>query len=268
MSSAYRPTVHVRTAFISDVHLGTRDCRTELLLDFLRSVHADELILVGDIVDFWSLRRGLYWPQAHSEVLRVILGKARHGTRVIYVPGNHDEQLRDVCGSQFGLLEIHREYLHETALGLRLLVMHGDEFDAAVKCDRWLAALGSGLYDVALALNRGLNRWRRRFGYGYWSLATYLKSRIGNAMDYVHSFERAAAHAARRRGLDGIVCGHIHRPGIIDLDGVRYCNTGDWVDSCSALIERRDGQLQLWHWADAARGDCELPFARDLERAA
>jgi UDP-2,3-diacylglucosamine pyrophosphatase LpxH len=268
MSPAYRPKVHVRTAFISDIHLGTRDCRTDLLLDFLRSVHADELILVGDVVDFWSLRRSLYWPQAHSDVLRCLLGKAKYGTRLIYVPGNHDEQLRDVCGSQFGLLEVHREYLHETANGQRLLVMHGDEFDGAVKCNRWLAALGSGLYDVALTLNRAVNQLRHRFGYGYWSLATYLKSRIGNAIQYVRRFEHAAAHTARKRGLDGIVCGHIHRPELGDRDGVLYCNSGDWVDSCSALIERRDGQLELWHWADIARAELARQSLRDLEHAA
>ena len=163
---------------------------------------------------------------------------------------------------------MHREYLHETASGQRLLVMHGDEFDGAVKCNRWLAALGSGLYDVALALNRALNQLRHRFGYGYWSLATYLKSRIGNAMQYVRSFEQAAAHAARKRGLDGIVCGHIHRPEIGDRDGILYCNSGDWVDSCSALIERRDGQLELWRWADMARAELARQSLRDLEHAA
>ncbi len=268
MSPSHRPQVHVRAVFISDIHLGTRDCRTDLLLDFLGSVHADELILVGDIVDFWSLRRSLYWPQSHSEVLRAILGKTRQGTRVIYVPGNHDEPLRDMCGSHFGLLEVQREYLHETARGRRLLVLHGDEFDAVVKCNRLLAALGSGLYDVALALNRALNRLRRRCGYRYWSLASYLKTHIGNAMEYVHGFEQAAAHTARRRGLDGVVCGHIHRPEIVELGGVLYCNSGDWVDSCSALVERRDGELQLWHWANAVSGDGKLGLALGLERAA
>jgi UDP-2,3-diacylglucosamine pyrophosphatase LpxH len=268
MSPASRAQVHVRAAFISDVHLGTRDCRTDLLLDFLRTVHTNQLILIGDIVDFWSLRRSLYWPQEHTEVLRAILGKTRYGTRVIYIPGNHDEQLRDVCGSHFGLVEVHREYLHQTAQGRRLLVMHGDEFDAVVKCNRWLAALGSGLYDVALGLNRALNRVRRRCGYSYWSLAGYLKSRIGNAMEYVHGFEQAAAHTAHRRGLDGVICGHIHRPAIIQQGQVLYCNSGDWVDSCSALVERRDGELQLWHWADAAQRAGTLDLAPGLGRAA
>jgi UDP-2,3-diacylglucosamine pyrophosphatase LpxH len=173
-----------------------------------------------------------------------------------------------MAGSSFGLLEVHREYLHETAGGQRLLIMHGDEFDGAVKCNPWLAALGSGLYDVALALNRATNVVRRRCGYGYWSLATYLKSRIGNAKQYVHRFEHAAAHAARRRGLDGIVCGHIHRPEMVRLDGVTYCNSGDWVDSCSALVERRDGELQLWRWAEMVGGASAAPGLSGLERAA
>jgi len=252
MSPAHRP-IQVRTAFLSDIHLGSRDCRTELVLDFLHSVEADELILVGDIVDIWSLRRSPYWPQSHSDVLRAILGKAKHGTRVIYVPGNHDEQFRRAGGSIFGQVEVHREYIHQTLRGQRLLVVHGDEFDGAVVCQRWLAALGCGLYDVALGLNRALNRVRRHFGYGYWSLAGYLKGRIGNAVQYVRRFEQAAADAARRRGLDGVVCGHIHRPELTHIDGTLYCNDGDWVDSCSALVERTDGELELWHWADAAR---------------
>jgi UDP-2,3-diacylglucosamine pyrophosphatase LpxH len=268
MSPAPRPAIHVRTAFLSDIHLGSRDCRTELVLDFLRTVHTDRLILVGDIIDVWSLRRSVYWPQSHSDVLRTILGKAKHGTRVIFVPGNHDEQFRQLCGMTFGNLEVHREYVHQTARGVQLLVMHGDEFDGAVQCERWLTALGTGLYDVVLGLNRAVNAFRHRFGYGYWSLAGYLKGRVGNAMDYVHSFEQAAAHAARRRGLDGIVCGHIHRPAMTSIDGVLYCNDGDWVDSCSALVEDRSGELELWHWTDASGAQPALHRAQILARAA
>ncbi len=268
MGPGPRPAIHVRTTFLSDIHLGSRDCRTDLVLDFLRTVHTDQLILVGDIIDVWSLRRSFYWPQSHSDVLRTILGKTKHGTRVIYVPGNHDEQFRQVCGMSFGNLEVQREYVHETLRGLRLLVMHGDEFDGAVRCNRRLAALGSGLYDLVLGLNRGLNDLRHRLGYGYWSLAGYLKSRVGNAMDYVRSFEQAAAHTARRRGLDGIVCGHIHRPEISELAGVLYCNDGDWVDSCSALIEDRTGELELWHWSDGGAARPALQRAEILARAA
>jgi UDP-2,3-diacylglucosamine pyrophosphatase LpxH len=250
MDKHARHVIHVRSAFLSDVHLGARECRADLLLEFLHHVHMQQLFLVGDIVDVWNMRRGFYWPQLHNNVLRTILGKAKHGTRIIYVPGNHDEEFRDLDGSVFGNLEVHREYVHTTALGRRLLVAHGDEFDGSVKCSRWLAALGSGMYDVSLGLNRGLNRVRRAFGFPYWSLASYLKSKVGNAMTYVHRFEEAAAHAAVRRGLDGIVCGHIHRPADTERSGVRYCNTGDWVENCSALIEDHSGELHLWQLAD------------------
>ena len=262
------PIIHVRSAFISDIHLGSRECRADLVLDFLRHVQMAQLFLVGDIVDIWSRRRSFYWPQIHNDVLRTILGKTKHGTRVIYVPGNHDEQLRELCGSSFGNLEIHREYVHTTARGLKLLVMHGDEFDGAVKCSRWLTALGSGLYDVTLGANRVVNALRRRLGYPYWSLAGYLKSRVGNAVKYVHEFEHAAAQAARRRGVDGIVCGHIHRPEIVELEGLLYCNDGDWVDSCSALIEDRRGELELWHWNDAGSALRPVVTPRTAARAA
>ena len=268
MTGTTRPIIHVRSAFISDIHLGSRECRADLLLDFLRHVQMEQLFLVGDIVDVWSLRRSFYWPQIHNDVLRTILGKTKHGTRVIYVPGNHDEQLRKICGTSFGNLEIHREYVHTTLRDLKLLIMHGDEFDGAVQCSRWLTALGSGLYDVTLGANRLLNAFRRRFGYPYWSLAGYLKSRVGNAMKYVHGFEQAAAQAARRRGVDGIVCGHIHRPEIIELDGTLYCNDGDWVDSCSALIEDRSGELELWHWNDVGSALRPVITPRALPRAA
>lgn len=262
------PIIHVRSAFISDIHLGSRECRADLVLDFLHHVQMDQLFLVGDIVDIWSMRRSFYWPQMHNDVLRTILGKTKRGTRVVYVPGNHDEQLREFSGASFGNLEIHRQYVHTTLRDLKLLITHGDEFDGAVKCSRWLAWLGSELYDVTLGANRLMNALRRRLGYPYWSLAGYLKSRVGTAAKYVQQFERAAAHAARRHGVDGIVCGHIHRPEIIDLDGMLYCNDGDWVDSCSALIEDRSGELELWHWNDVGRALRPMVTPRTEARAA
>jgi UDP-2,3-diacylglucosamine pyrophosphatase LpxH len=266
MLSLRHPPRQVRTAFLSDIHLGARECRADLLLDFLHNVHMDELYLVGDIVDIWSLRRSFYWPQLHNNVLRTILGKAKHGTRVIYVPGNHDEELRDMAGMVFGNLEVHRECVHITAQGQRLLVLHGDEFDGSVKCSRWLAALGSGAYDLTLGLNRGFNRVRHLFGYPYWSLASYLKSRVGNARRYVQRFEEAAARTAQRRGFDGIICGHIHRPMFAELHGVQYGNTGDWVENCTALIEDREGRLKLWQRADWSVGANAI--AGGLRRAA
>jgi UDP-2,3-diacylglucosamine pyrophosphatase LpxH len=268
MDGGSHTSLHVRSAFVSDFHLGSRECRADLILDFLRTVQMDQLFLIGDILDLWSLERSFYWPQAHHEVLSTILRMARHGTRVIYVPGNHDAQLREFCATAFGNLEIHREYVHTTARDLKLLILHGDEFDGAVTCPRWLHVLGSNLYDFTLGANRLVNAVRRGWGYPYWSLAGYLKSRVGNARRYVEEFERAAAHAARKRGLDGVVCGHIHRPEIKSEDGVLYCNDGDWVDSCSALIEDRSGELELWHWNEASAELARAPEARAIPRAA
>lgn len=242
--------IRLRTAFVSDVHLGTRGCRADLLLEFLKSVHVDTLVLVGDIIDLWSLRRSVFWPQEHNNVIRTLLGKAKHGTRVIYVPGNHDEVFRELVGSVFGNLEVQREYVHQTADGRRLLVLHGDEFDGVVKCSRWLALLGVCVYDVLLRLNRYLNLLRRALGFPYWSLASYLKHKSRNAVEHIRKFEQAAAFAARRRGMDGVVCGHIHRAAMTTLDGVLYCNDGDWVDNCTSLVEDLNGRLTLWRWAE------------------
>jgi UDP-2,3-diacylglucosamine pyrophosphatase LpxH len=242
----------LRSVFISDVHLGSRDCRARELLEFLGSVEADYLFLVGDIVDFWSLRRSFHWPQEHNDVLRMILAKAKEGTQVIYIPGNHDENIREFCGSQFGNLRIRRKYVHSTADGREFLVMHGDEFDTAVKCSRWLARFGAAAYELTMRINRGVNFFRRALGLPHWSLATYVKLRLGNAVRYVQAFEAAAAQAARQRKLHGIVCGHIHRAGVREIDGVLYCNDGDWVESCTALVESPGGELSLWHHGGSA----------------
>jgi UDP-2,3-diacylglucosamine pyrophosphatase LpxH len=242
--------IRLRSVFLSDVHLGSRDCRAHELLEFLASVEIDYLYLVGDIVDLWSLRRSFYWPQEHNEVLRVILDMAREGTEVIYIPGNHDEDLREFCGSIFGNLRIRRSDVHTTADGRELLVLHGDEFDTAVKCSRWLARCGAVAYDATMRVNRAMNSFRRLLGLGFWSLAGYLKLRLPNAVRYVQAFEHAAAQAARQRGLDGVVCGHIHRAGIREIDSVLYCNDGDWVESCTALVEDMNGRLAIRSWLE------------------
>jgi len=242
--------MRLRTVFISDVHLGSRGCRADLLLEFLKSVEVDTLFLVGDIFDLWAMRKSFYWPQEHNNVVRTVLGKAKGGTRVIYIPGNHDEDLREFCGSVFGNLEIHREFVHQTGEGKRLLVLHGDEFDTVVKCSPWLAKVGSSVYDFLLGLNRHVNAVRRFFNLPYWSLASYLKHKAKTAVHYIASFEGAVAHAARKRGVDGVVCGHIHRPEIREMDGVVYCNDGDWVESCSAIVEDMNGRLAVWSWPE------------------
>jgi len=247
---ASAPATRLRTAFISDVHLGAKECRADLLLEFLDRVQLDSLVLAGDIIDLWSLRKKVFWPQAHNDVIRAILSKAKRGTRVIYVPGNHDQEFRELDGAVFGNLEIHREFVHVTADGRKLLVLHGDEFDGAVQYSRALTWLGSEMYDFALWVNRGFNAVRRLFGFPYWSLATWLKHKVGNAMEYIGRFEQAVAHAARRRGVDGVVCGHIHRAAMTTHDGLLYCNDGDWVESCSTLVEDLNGRLALWNWVE------------------
>ncbi|MFU8897023.1 MAG: UDP-2,3-diacylglucosamine diphosphatase [Gammaproteobacteria bacterium] len=244
--------LNFRTVFISDIHLGSKGCQAGMLLDFLHSIRCETLYLVGDIVDFWSMRRGLYWPQEHNEVVRTVLGMARHGTRVIYVPGNHDELFRDHIGTVFGNVEILGKHIHTTADGRRLLVLHGDEFDGVVRCSPLVARIGSRAYEFLISMNRYVNAFRRRFGYGYWSLAAFLKHKVKNAVQYIGDFEHAVAHAARQEGVDGLVCGHIHRPEVRMVNGVLYCNDGDWVESCSALVENRDGRLELLHWAEIA----------------
>jgi UDP-2,3-diacylglucosamine pyrophosphatase LpxH len=238
-----------RSVFISDVHLGFKGCQAHLLLEFLRNTRCENLFLIGDIIDVWNMRNGLYWPQSHNDVVRTILGKAKHGTRVIYIPGNHDEVFREYDGVTFGNVSIRRDHIHHTADGRLLLLLHGDEFDGVVQCSPWLAHLGGWVYGVLLRLNRYVNWIRRRFGYQYWSLAAFLKHKVKNAVNYIANFEEVVARSAKRRGVDGLVCGHIHRPEIRQIDDVLYCNDGDWVESCSALVEHHDGRLELIDWA-------------------
>ncbi len=249
MTMTLRPHRY-RAIWISDVHLGTRGCKAYFLLDFLRSTHCDTLYLVGDIVDGWRLKKSWYWHQSHNDVVQKILRKARKGTRVIYIPGNHDEALRDYTALQFGGIEVMGEAVHETADGRRLLVIHGDQFDGVMRYARWLAFLGDTAYTAALALNTWFNHARLKLGLPYWSLSAYLKHRVKNAVAYVSEFEEVVAAEARRRRVDGVVCGHIHHPEIREIDGVLYCNDGDWVESCSALVEHLDGRLEILRWAE------------------
>lgn len=266
-----RARLHVRALWISDVHLGTRDCKADYLLDLLAHTECKQIYLVGDIIDFWRLKSAWYWPASHNRVVQAVLAKAAAGAEVIYVPGNHDEMFRDYAGSIFGGVQIVSEVIHRTADGRRFLVKHGDEFDAIVKHSRWIALLGSHAYDFLLYSNRWVNFFRRRLGFPYWSLAAYLKDKVKNAVKYISQFEQALAHEARRRQVDGVICGHIHKASIEDVDGVRYCNDGDWVESCTALIERADGSLAVLHWADEIEyliDERSLALARGLPEAA
>ncbi|OXE36196.1 MAG: UDP-2,3-diacylglucosamine hydrolase [Phenylobacterium zucineum] len=238
-----------RSVFISDVHLGTRGCQAELLLDFIRQVDCDTLYLVGDIIDGWKLKSGWYWPQAHNDVVQKILRMARKGVKVIYVPGNHDEVVRDFIGVHFGGVVVARDAIHETADGRRFLVTHGDEFDGVVQHARWLALVGDFAYRTLLATNTLFNRVRRRLGFGYWSLSAFLKARVKNALQFIENYEAAVADEARRRGVDGVICGHIHKAEMREINGILYINDGDWVESCTALAEHSDGSLELLEWA-------------------
>lgn len=237
---------HVRALFLSDIHLGSRACQAERLLAFLKEYECEYLYLVGDIIDLWAMSRGVYWPPAHNTIVQKILRKARHHTRVIFIPGNHDEALREYLGMSFGAVDVVAEHIHVTADGKRLLLLHGDEYDQVTTCHRWLSILGDVSYTALVHINRGLSWTRRKLGVsGHWSLADYAKRNVLKAVAYIGDFERAVAHTAVQRGVDGIVCGHIHTPVIKDIDGVRYLNCGDWVDSCTAIVEHASGEMEL-----------------------
>ena len=241
-------TLRFRAIFLSDIHLGTASCQAERLLEFLRHTDSEQLYLVGDVIDGWQLRRRWYWHQSHNDVVQKVLRKVRKGTRVTYVAGNHDEAMRHFLGLAFGGIEIRAEAEHVTADGRRLLVIHGDLFDAVVQQAKWLAHVGDALYHVALKLNRWVNHWRAKLGFPYWSLAQFLKHRVKNAVGYIGKFEEALAHEARRRAFDGVVCGHIHKAEIRDIGGILYCNDGDWVESLTALVELESGELRIIDW--------------------
>ena len=242
--------IKVRSVWISDIHLGFRGCSADFLLDFLHTVECDYLYLVGDIIDVWEMKKKMYWPQAHNNVIRTLLGKAKHDTKVIYVPGNHDEVLRDFDGAVFGNVEIQNEIIHTTADNRKLLILHGDQFDSVVKISPMLAKVGSRLYEWLLRANRYVNLIRRKMGFSYWSLAAFLKHKVKNAVQYISHFEEAVAHEAARQGVDGVVCGHIHRAEIARLHDVDYYICGDWVDSCTALLEHPNGEMEILNWTD------------------
>jgi UDP-2,3-diacylglucosamine pyrophosphatase LpxH len=242
------PPRKCRAIFVSDLHLGARASQADAFLNFLRHHDVGTIYLVGDIIDFWSLKRSPLWLQSHNDVLQKLLRKARKGTRIIFIPGNHDEAVRGYCGMIFGAIEIHHDIVHVMADGRRFLVMHGDEFDVIVRYARWLALLGDRSYEFALWCNRPLNLIRRRLGFGYWSLAAYLKMRVKSAVNFIGEFENAIAEEAKRRNVDGVICGHIHHMADRMIDGVRYVNCGDWVESCTAIAEDYDGKLHHIRW--------------------
>ena len=239
-----------RTIWISDVHLGTRGCNAEMLIDFLDHVDSEKMFLVGDIIDGWRLKKKLHWPPAHNDVVWRLLKRAKRGAEVIYIPGNHDEVVRQFCGLDFGGIAICRDAIHQTADGRRLLVLHGDEFDVIMLSHRWLGYVGDRAYEAMMGVNRVVNAWRRLFRMPYWSLSKYAKAKVKNAVEFISRYEEVVAQAAAHRGADGVVCGHIHTAEFRDIDGIAYYNDGDWVEGCTALLEHFDGRMEILHWAD------------------
>ena len=236
----------IRSLFLSDIHLGTRACQAERLLSFLKEYDSEYLYLVGDIIDLWAMKRTVYWPEAHNTIVQKVLRMARHDTKVLFIPGNHDEALREYIGMSFGAVDIVADHVHTTAAGQRLWIMHGDQYDQVTTCHRWISKLGDVSYTALVHINRLLSLSRRKLGIGgHWSLADYAKRNVLKAVAYIGDFEEVAAHATQQKQLDGVVCGHIHTAAIKSFDGINYYNCGDWVDSCTALVEHLDGRMEL-----------------------
>ena len=259
------PIKKYRTLFLSDLHLGARAAQADLLLDFLKHHDADVIYLVGDIVDGWRLKKGWYWPQAHNDVLQKFLRKVRKGARVIYIPGNHDEFAREYTGLTFGGIEVLPDALHQTADGKKILVMHGDQFDIVVCNARWLAHLGDWAYRAAITANTWVNIIRRLFGVGYWSLSAWAKMKVKNAVNFIGDFEKTLAAEAKRRNANGVICGHIHHAAIKNIDGIMYINTGDFVESCTAVVEHADGAFEIIYWRSTAKERSALKSHSDVQ---
>lgn len=242
-----------RTIWISDFHLGTKNTRAEFLLDFLKNNESDYLYLVGDIFDGWALGKSWYWPQLHNDVIQKLLRKARKGTKVIYIPGNHDEFARGFVDMNFGGISTKTQCIHTTVDGRQLLILHGDQFDGVIQYAKWISLLGAVAYEAALAMNRWYNVFRKLMGKPYWSLSAYLKNKAKRAVQHIANFEKAVVNEARKYEVEGVVCGHIHHPEIREIEGIVYCNTGDWVESCTALVEHVDGTLEILRWSDPGK---------------
>ena len=252
-------TMKVRTLFVSDVHLGSRGCQAELLLDFLNRCEAEQIYLVGDIIDGWRLKSRWYWPRTHDDVVSAVLARAQEGTRVLYIPGNHDSFLRASLGTPFAGIEVVDQAIHQAADGRRYLVLHGDQFDLVSTHARWLALIGDVAYRTALAANSSLNRSRRKRGLPYWSFSAWAKLKVKEAVNFISNFEQMVVTEAQRLDVQGVICGHIHHATMHDEFGVRYVNTGDWVESCTAVVEHFDGRFEIVRWAEVLRGEAAAP---------
>jgi UDP-2,3-diacylglucosamine pyrophosphatase LpxH len=250
MNAFFPHPLRYRAIFISDVHLGTRRAQTRALLDFLRATESDWLYIVGDLVDNWALRKEWYWDQFHNDVVQKLLRKARKGTKIVYIPGNHDEHFRDFLHLRFGRVSILPRSIHLGANGKRYLVLHGDQFDHIVCYAPWLARMGDTAYELSMALNGLCNSARRLLKLPYWSLSGFLKHRVKKAVEFISRFEKTVVHEARKQGAQGVICGHIHTPDDREIDGIHYLNDGDWVENCTALVEHHDGRFEIVKWSE------------------
>lgn len=239
---------HYRTIWISDIHLGTKGCQADSLLHMLKTTESDYLFLVGDIIDFWAIKRKSYWPTIHNTIIQKILKKARHGTKVIFIPGNHDEVLRDYVGISFGDIEIHENYTHTLMDGRQIFCIHGDIYDIVTRYHKHIAILGDIGYSFLLSINRHFNTIRKHLGLGYWSLSKFIKHQVKEAVNFISDYEQNVVQEARKLHVDGILCGHIHSAEITQFDDILYLNTGDFVESCTSIVETTEGELQLLHW--------------------
>jgi len=252
-TSSLPQRITANAVWISDVHLGYKDCKADYLLDFLDRLECNTLYLVGDIIDMWSLSKNFHWPEQHNKIVKKLIDMAKHDCRVIYIPGNHDQNFRDFSGEKFGAIEIHQQYIHTTADQRKLLIMHGDELDHVIRFNRFIHIIGDHAYDLLLFISRLNNHIRKYFGYNYWSLGKYIKTHVKNAQNAITAYENAAMELAQNQGLDGVVCGHIHQANIRFQDNILYCNDGDWVESCTFLLEDKHGWLELMHWSDQCK---------------
>lgn len=245
-----------RTIWISDLHIGSTQCQADVLLDFLKYNDSEKLYLVGDIIDFWALSKKMYWPREHNTVIQKILRKARRGTHIIYIPGNHDENVRDYDSYIFGDIIVKNSDIHTTADNKRFLIVHGDEYDTIAQHHQWIAKLGSDGYDILVELNRVIKAVRRYFGVNsHFSLAAYIKYKVKNAVQFISDYEENIVHTLKKENVDGVICGHIHHAEIKEIDQFLYINTGDFVESCTAIVEHFDGRLELIHWTEMSPED-------------
>ena len=238
-----------RSVFISDIHLGTNMSQADKLLDFMKTFECEKIYLVGDIIDCWAMSRKKMWKQFHSDLIQKLLRRARKGTEIVYIPGNHDDIMREYCDAEFGHIILVSDCIHVGTDGKLYLVTHGDQFDIVMQNAKWLAHFGSWAYDISIYLGRWVNKIRSIFKLPYWSLSSYLKYTVKESVNFIGDYEETLSNYVKGKKLDGIICGHIHHANIRDIGGIRYMNCGDWVESCTALVENYDGTFEIIKWS-------------------